>query len=210
MRLASPVEQSFRPTEFGLRFASRKGVDPTFDQTGQRAGGARLLAVVERADPRRGNNYRLPSLSDYAAVWGARQLLTQLELESIDANPDRGTFRTAPDGTRKGGVGFRVLLYGISTFGELFSVRQRLVLLTILKHLPPGVSGMEPARTMLAFALDRVAMSGMSLTRGIPTLRRCSTPLGGKRCLWCGISPRSSPLKLARDPGWERPNSSQR
>ncbi|MBU1985127.1 DUF1156 domain-containing protein, partial [bacterium] len=50
----------------------RGGADTVFDGNGKRIGGARLLAVVTLRPGETGRHYRLPTSSDYQAVWKAQ------------------------------------------------------------------------------------------------------------------------------------------
>ncbi|MCE7937553.1 MAG: DUF1156 domain-containing protein, partial [Chloroflexi bacterium CFX6] len=58
--------------------AQRGGADVQFDPSGNRATGARLLAVVTLRPGQNGRHYRLPTDSDYAAVYRAQACLAKI------------------------------------------------------------------------------------------------------------------------------------
>ena len=58
--------------------AQRGGADAVLDEQGNRAGGARMTAVVTLKPGATGRHYRLPTDADYAAVRRAQQRVTQL------------------------------------------------------------------------------------------------------------------------------------
>jgi REP element-mobilizing transposase RayT len=139
--------------------AQRGGADVIFDDCGRRIGGARLLAVVTLADARgsdsdvagrddraasvsergsnrasvsdRGRQYRLPTERDYEAVWKAQRRLKKL-LDDWERGGRKG-LRPVPDEPLPpvGTLGFRVQRYGMLQWGDLFTARQKLVLLTL-------------------------------------------------------------------------------
>ncbi|CAG1014968.1 Riboflavin biosynthesis protein [Anaerolineae bacterium] len=104
------------------------GADVIFDASGKRIGGARLMAVVTLKSGEIGRQYRLPTDSDDAAVWKATQRMKEVAaqplLNGLSAVPDEPL---PPQGT----LGFRVQLYGMTQWGNLFSARQQLALLTL-------------------------------------------------------------------------------
>lgn len=126
------------------------------------AGDARLLAVL--ANTTNGRQYRRPTEHDLRAVASA-----SAELERRKRNP--GTLRDAalvPDGEINHLRGFfNIVLYGITTWGDLFSPRQALALTTLcelVRDLPgsdlaPDDPDLAAAiRTALALIVDRVAV----------------------------------------------------
>lgn len=141
--------------------AQRGGADAIFDKEGQRLGGARLLAVVTTSSKKPGRDYRPANALDYTAVWKAAAQLREVAAEKLPTGltvvPDEPL---PPIGT----LGFRVQRYGIATWGDLFSARQKLALLT-LQRLVRDMSRETDSLSLLALALDRVVMSDMSLTR---------------------------------------------
>ncbi|MGA2263079.1 MAG: DUF1156 domain-containing protein [Acidobacteriota bacterium] len=108
------------------------GADAVFDTNGQRVGGARLLAVAALRDHGQGRIYRLPNEKDYEAIYKA-----MMRLKQLSAEPLLNGFSLVPDEPLPpiGTLGFRVQRYGILQWGDLFSARQKLALITLLKYL---------------------------------------------------------------------------
>jgi len=159
------------------------GADVVFDTQGNRVGGARLLALVTSQPGIQGRNYRLPNRHDYQPVWEAQKRLT-----SIILNWERGDKKglcpipdePLPTARAKGSSGFRVLLYGMKTFGDLFSSRQKLAMTTIT-GLAATVDKGEAAG-LLALSLDKLADFNSALARwAVP--RETSAATFGRQAL---------------------------
>ncbi len=118
--------------------AQRGGADVLFDITGQRVGGARLLAVVTSRPGFDSRNYRLPTQRDYLASHQASEALDRVsagrETDRISATPSEPL---PPTGT----LGFRVQRYGMTKWGDLFTKRQKLVLMTLCDACEALMSG---------------------------------------------------------------------
>jgi putative DNA methylase len=113
----------------------RGGADVVFDEKGRRTGGARLLAVVVVDPERRGRFYRLPRQEDYQAVFKAQQALARLAAQPLPGGlspiPDEPT----PTGGGSGaGRAFSVQRYGMLQWGDLFTARQKVALITLVKN----------------------------------------------------------------------------
>jgi len=111
----------------------RGGGDVQLDSESKRIGGARLVAVVYLKRGTTGRHYRLPTTVDYAGVAKAFQQLKVLEkettsFEGLSPYPDEPL---PPRGT----LGFRVQLYGMSEWGDLFTARQKVAFATIARHV---------------------------------------------------------------------------
>jgi putative DNA methylase len=136
----------------------RGGADVTFDGDGNRTGGALLLAAVLLRDGGEGREYRIATLSDYGAVLKAQRRLALLNrrpfAEGLSAIPNEPL---PPQGT----LGFRVQTYGMTEWGDLFTARQKLALLTFAKALS-RVENPE-LRNLLSLVIDRVASRSCSL-----------------------------------------------
>ncbi|MDF0650113.1 MAG: DUF1156 domain-containing protein [Nitrospira sp.] len=137
----------------------RGGADAKFDRSGKRIGGARMLAVVTLQPGEQGRFYRLPKDRDYEAVWKAQKTLTKVVATKLPNGlspvPDEPL---PPIGT----LGFRVQRYGMLQWGDLFTARQKLALVTLPKkvdesHTDPGV------KDLLGLVVDRVASRNSSL-----------------------------------------------
>ncbi len=115
------VDNEFNPHTAGKMPEVQTGIP-------KRIGGARLLAVVTVKPGERGRFYRLPEKRDYDAVWKATQRLEEIASQKLPngLSPISGE-PLPPIGT----LGFRVQRYGMMQWGDLFSSRQKLSLISI-------------------------------------------------------------------------------
>jgi adenine-specific DNA methylase len=131
------------------------GTDPVFDAGGNRVGGARLLAVALVPDDGGGTrHYRAATPMDYAAVRGAgleaARLAHEVPLGDLSLVPDESL--PLMSGT------FNVPIYGIDTWGRLFSTRQALTIGTISRAIRAVAKDQEQLHgELLAFALSKFA-----------------------------------------------------
>ena len=140
------------------------GADALFDSNGNRTGGARLRAVVTIHPGMQGRHYRLPNENDYQAVWQAKKrleaILNKWELggkKGLCPVPDE----SLPTKESHRAVGSQLPLYGLKVWGNLFTARQKVVLVKLY-----GLIGDKGSLTpFLGCAFSRVAMSDMSCTR---------------------------------------------
>ena len=116
--------------------AQRGGADAVFDEKGQRVGGAIITAVVTLKPGKPGRHYRLPNDADYKAVARSQEKLLDIvgEWERCGRNglcpvPDE----PLPTERQRGSSGFRVLLYGMKVWGDLFTARQKVALAEICR-----------------------------------------------------------------------------
>jgi adenine-specific DNA methylase/REP element-mobilizing transposase RayT len=159
--------------------AQRGGADVVFDERGRRTGGARLLAVVTLKPGEQGRHYRLPTERDYEAVRKAQERLAAMLSEwehsgrqGLCPVPDE----PAPTKDTHRAVGSQIPLYGITTFGDLFTERQKVALVTLarlVRDLPDKVgqasSLSEAVRAAMAICVDKVAMQNSSGCRWKPS-----------------------------------------
>jgi putative DNA methylase len=130
------------------------GADTLTDGHGRWRSGAVLLAVVTIREGIAGRSYRTATETDLAAIRAAMQALQSFPDQAVPDEP------LPPIGT----LGFRVQRYGVLTWGDLFSSRQKLSLVT-LQRLLGASRAPDNVKPLLAAAFNRVAMSNMSLTR---------------------------------------------
>ncbi len=142
--------------------AQRGGADVIFNERGDRIGGARLLAVVTLKPGKQGRNYRLPAARDYEAVRSASASLAAL-LEN-NRRDGSATLSPVPDEPLPpiGTLGFRVQRYGMLQWGDLFTARQKLALVTLCRRAQDSLADL---RSVLGLALSRVAERLSSLAR---------------------------------------------
>ncbi|MEW6298514.1 MAG: DUF1156 domain-containing protein [Thermodesulfobacteriota bacterium] len=99
----------------------------------RRIGGARLLAVVTLRPGETGRHYRLPTERDYAAVRKAQARVAKL-LADWQRGGKQGLC-PVPDEPLPpiGTLGFRVQRYGMLQWGDLFTARQKVALVTLAR-----------------------------------------------------------------------------
>ena len=135
--------------------AFRGGTDVVLDTEGHRTGGARLMAVATRSGDSPRRTFRLPTQKDYSAIHAA-----QLKLRQIRAADLPGELSTVPDEPlRRVPVSFGVInvwVYGMETWGDLFSARQALALTTIARAIRsmPERGCSRKVEILLGFALS--------------------------------------------------------
>jgi len=149
--------------------AQRGGADAVFDEKGRRTGGARLLAVVTLKSGEQGRHYRLPTEADYQAVWKAQRRLKEI-LDQWDRDGRKGLC-PVPDEPLPpiGTLGFRVQRYGMLQWGDLFTARQKVGLVKLLRQ-----SGTEE----LSLALGRCGEQNSSLVRWRATVEAVAGTFG--------------------------------
>jgi putative DNA methylase len=144
----------------------RGGTDVVFGKTGDRVGGARLLAVVTVKDDKTGRQYRPAVLRDYESIRKAQKAVAKLGSQKLSENlssiPDESISPIRPSPNARGLSA--VTRYGMSTFADLFAARQKLALSTFTKAI-----AQSPERTQrcLAAALSRSIDYWSSLVRWV-------------------------------------------
>jgi adenine-specific DNA methylase len=148
----------------GQLAAQRGGADVIFSATGQRAGGARMLAVVTLKPSQVGRHYRLPVGGDYEAVRRAQAMVAE-SLGEWERDGKQGLCPVPDEPTPAGGGSgagraFSVQKYGMLQWGDLFTARQK-VGLTWLAAGIEAKSSVAPAESvLLALALGKTADLG--------------------------------------------------
>jgi putative DNA methylase len=131
------------------------GADVIFDKGGNRVGGALLVAVALTHPSETGRKYRLATSSDYAVIYKAKLRLEEqqsLLINGLSAIPDEST----PLGGGSGaGRAFSIRNYGIETWGDLFSIRQKLALSTF-SSLVANISSNSPAHRSIVLNLSKM------------------------------------------------------
>jgi putative DNA methylase len=147
-------QRTLAPERVRVQLSEQKGgSDPIFDNVGNRVGGARILAVVLTQTDNRGRSYRLPNENEYRVVWKAKE---RLKLHVADT-PRQG-FPLVPEDTLPLMSGtFNVPLYGISTWGDLLTSRQKLVMAPFIRILKSLDEISPEAREFTGLALSRFA-----------------------------------------------------
>ncbi|NCO53716.1 MAG: DUF1156 domain-containing protein, partial [Deltaproteobacteria bacterium] len=127
-----------------------------------------MLAVVTLRPGIQGRNYRLPTDHDYKAVWKAQKRLKAI-LDEWERGGKKGLCpvpdEPAPTKDTHRAVGSQIPLYGITSFGDLFTARQKVALMTFVTILKSGVAISRECKDLLAIAVGRVADATASLTQ---------------------------------------------
>ena len=154
------------------------GADVIFDATGCREGGARLLAVVTLKPGLKGRRYRLAKDEDYEAVRRAREQLT-VAIETWERDGSKG-LSLVPDEVLPVMSGtFNAPIYGMNHWGDLFTARQKLALVTLARLVRErdGKDG-RAVTDCLAIVVDRCADYWSSLCRWHLTGEKVSNTYG--------------------------------
>jgi len=137
--------------------------------------GQRMVAVVLKHPQRRGKTYRVATAEDVRVFReteaALREKRERLMLEwGLDPVPDE----MLPIERVRGFSGFRVLLYGMKKWGDLFNARQKLALITfadkvrqVHTRMMTGVTEPEFAKavaTYLGLGVDRLASFSSTLS----------------------------------------------
>ena len=145
--------------------AQRGGADVIFDKQGRRRGGAFLLAVVILKPGKKGRCYRLPTERDYEAVRKAQDDVA--EILAVWEQGGRKGLCPVPDEPTPAGGGsgagraFSVQRYGMLQWGDLFTARQKVTLVDLVKRWS-RIGKKATAHTGSA-ALSRLADKNASL-----------------------------------------------
>ncbi|MBI1826656.1 MAG: DUF1156 domain-containing protein [Planctomycetes bacterium] len=137
------------------------GADPIFDQTGNRIGGAFILAVVTLSDDQLGRQYRLPTKRDYEAVFTAKRHLNhaQQSSNSSELNPE-------PDEPLpiENTNCFRLPNYGVRKWLQLFNIRQRASLAVLGSRVRALRTSeqVKPVEELAAIVVNRCADASSS------------------------------------------------
>ena len=148
--------------------AQKGGADTTFDDQGNRTGGARMTAVVTIRPNERGRHYRTPNRTDYEAVHRAKQRIDAI-LDEWESGGSQGLCpvpdEPLPLEKESGRSSLRVLSYGMTTFGDLFSVRQKAAAISIARMIADlwNTRSSQHIAELMAVALDKVIDFNCSL-----------------------------------------------
>jgi adenine-specific DNA methylase len=147
--------------------AQQGGADVLFDTDGKRIGGARMLAVVTLYPGIQGRNYRLPTEHDYEAVWKAQKRLKAI-LDEWEKGGRKGLCPVPDEPTPAGGGSgagraFSVQKYGMFQWGDLFTARQKISLMTMAcATYERPQEGDDALRSTMAMVIGRCADYGSS------------------------------------------------
>jgi adenine-specific DNA methylase len=143
--------------------AQHGGGDVIFDEKGNRIGGARLVTVVTLRTGGQGRYYRLPKTTDYEAVWKAMEALEKIIASKLSNGLSPVPDEPLPKERVRGSSGFRVLLYGMGTFSDLFASRQKLTIAILTRLLARNFD--TTVTPLLALAMSKIVMQNSSSCR---------------------------------------------
>jgi putative DNA methylase len=136
----------------------RGGADVFFDAEGNRTHGARLLAVVTLTPGEQGRKYRLATEKDLETVLNAMSQLKNVASRKLSSGLSTVPDESTPAGGGSGaGRAFSVQKYGMMTFGDLFTARQKLNLCTLVQITAARSDISESVKRLLAFVVSRAA-----------------------------------------------------
>jgi len=156
------------------------------EQLRERRGGngdARLLAIVSARDEEQGRFYRLPVQADLRAARNAAEELKERNVAHSGALSLVPNEEISLNEIRR----ISVPIYGMTTWGDLFSPRQLLLLTTLARlvarigdgrdgNVHPGLA--NAVQTILACAVDREAEHSTSLCRWNSTGQKLQATFG--------------------------------
>jgi adenine-specific DNA methylase len=140
------------------------GANVIFDKSGNRTGGAHLLAVVTLKPNQQGRHYRLPTALDYNAVWKAAKAASKLAKQKLPSG-----LSAIPNEPLPWRHGHRAIgsprVYGMLQWGDLFTARQKVALVTLARLVSESEGEASKACAhLLAVACDRVADATASIS----------------------------------------------
>ena len=145
----------------------KSGCDVIFDARGKRKGGAFLLAVITVPPLGRGKRFRLATDRDYTAVWKSSIRANA----TPECNPSARISPVRPSPNARGLTA--PTRYGAQTFGNLFTARQRLAIVTLaltLRRHSSGERKREGALMPAILALGRCIDQSSAHVSWIPNI----------------------------------------
>ena len=132
--------------------AETGGAESVFDANGMRVGGARMTAVVSLRAGEQGRHYRLPTDADYAAARKAQARVSDVIAE-WERSGGQGLC-PVPDEAISLNELRRISapIYGMTKWGDLFSARQKVALVT-LARLARDLSGEDSDAVQMPMAV---------------------------------------------------------
>jgi putative DNA methylase len=137
---------------------SRGGSDVELDANGQRTGGARLMVVVTLDEKGTGRAYRLASSDDYRAILVAREILAKIQSREGQTPLDELVNPIRPSPNARGLSA--VTRFGVVSFGDLFTARQKAALLVLSDHVRRNAeapNGNQAVARILALSVSKIA-----------------------------------------------------
>ena len=162
-RATCPCCESVLPPErVRAQLAERRGgADAVFDEAGRRVGGARLTAVVTLKPGEAGRHYRLPTAADHAAVRRAQERLAEI-LDAWERGGRRGLCPVPNELISRNELRrISVPIYGMTTWGDLFTARQKVALAVLCNLVTSKVS--EGIRNVCGLSVSKLSEVASSI-----------------------------------------------
>ncbi len=144
--------------------SQRGGANPRFDDGGELCGGAILLAIVTTNNENAGRQYRLPTSCDYKIVNEAQQQLEKIlkswEIKNNNSECPIPNELISLNEIRR----ISVPLYGATTWGDLYTMRQNLLLYSYTQAIK-NIDMSEACSRLCSLALDRLLIISSSHCR---------------------------------------------
>jgi adenine-specific DNA methylase len=132
--------------------AQRGGIDVSFDENGNRASGARLMAVVTLKSNVQGRHYRAPLKKDYESVLKARKVLNEviakLPTKGLSPLPDEPIDLYHHDVNR-------MPIYGMITWADICTCRQLVWMEFLTRNLRKSAANAIKGRDLLPIIASR-------------------------------------------------------
>lgn len=162
----------------------RGGADVVFDKQGQRTGGARMTAVVTLRPEKTGRHYRPPTDADYEAVRKAQKRLAAI-LDEWEREGKQGLCPIPDEPTPTGGGSgagraFSVQRYGMLQWGDLFTARQKMVLVGLGFWVANEIE--KDLRNVFGLIISKLAEIACSLCTWEP-IAECPRHLFGRQAI---------------------------
>jgi adenine-specific DNA methylase len=157
--------------------SQRGGADVVFDKHGKRVSGATILAVVMLHDNKSGRQYRLPNERDYKAIYAAQSQASSLGEAWLPNEPSPWKHGHRAVGSPR--------VYGMNTWGNFFTARQKLALATFSKAVAAVSSAtpqLQSVKALLAFCIDKLADLSNTCCRWEP-VAECPRQLFARQAL---------------------------
>ncbi len=145
-----------------IEYANEKGILPTYNfKDSVFAKHDQINGTVMLNQNKAGRQYRVATESDYVPVWKPQQVVAKLAKEKL---PNGISLIPGEPLPPQGTLGFRVQLYGMTQWGDLFTARQKLALSTVARLVSVcELEGSSSTVHLLAAALSRLADKDASL-----------------------------------------------
>ena len=155
----------------------RGGADVIFDADGKRVGGSRLLAVIALKNSNSGRIYRIAEEIDYLPIFKAKQRIARIS-HDWERHGNQGLCPIPQEEISTNELRrISVPLYGMKTWADLFTARQKLALVSLVQA--SSATPMDPeVNEVTALSLSRCVEQMSSLVRWRTTVEAVAGTFG--------------------------------